>query len=173
MFTKTTIVSLLTISLIAVAGLGYSQFTSSVTANANATGGTLNLVWYYAAADPSNVAYAQCSVANVNSQTETFTASAIAPGDNGCLFDVYIQNTGNVPANSITTSPASGTCLVAAASPSPTLASQRLSPQVRSAGSSTCASTSTPALPTQAAKASPAPNPSPYLEALRERMNRG
>ena len=109
MMTKTTVVSLFALSLLALSGIGYAAFTSTVNASITATAGNVNLIWYNAVADGSNPYYASCVPSSYSSNTEVFTVSAIAPGDGGCLFDVQIQNTGNVPVNSITPSAASGT----------------------------------------------------------------
>jgi len=107
--TKTTVVSLLAISLLALTGVGYAAFTSTVNASITANAGNLNLVWYSAVPDGSNAGYLSCVPSYSSPNTEVFTTSHMAPGDGGCLFDVSIQNIGDVPANSITPSVASGT----------------------------------------------------------------
>ena len=106
MFTKATLVSLLAIALIAAGGIGYSAFTSTASATANATGGTIGLIWAYGSPDASNPSYATCQLTGSGSAI-TLTVAAIAPGDGGCLFDVTVQNTGNIPA-ALTISPGNG-----------------------------------------------------------------
>ena len=98
--TKTTVVSLFALSLLALTGIGYAVFTSSVTASITATGGTLNLEWNGIAVDPGSASYASCGY-TYGLTTSTFTVGAIAPGDAGCWYDVTLYNAGNLPATSI------------------------------------------------------------------------
>jgi predicted ribosomally synthesized peptide with SipW-like signal peptide len=109
LMTRTTVVSLLAISLLALTGISYAAFTSTATANVNATAGNINLVWNNVVVDGTTVPYANCGVGSLGYNSITLTVSAIEAGDGGCLYDMQLLNSGNVPANSITPSPASGT----------------------------------------------------------------
>ena len=100
MITKTMMVSLFALSLLALTGIGYAAFTSTVTANITATGGTLTLEWNTPAVDVSSASYANCGY-TYGVSTTTFTVSAIAPGDAGCWYDLSVYNAGNVPATTL------------------------------------------------------------------------
>jgi hypothetical protein len=111
MLTKTTIVSLLTISLMAFAGIAYSQYTASISATANATAGTVSVNWYSIANDASSDGGAtgtgSASYPDTTCATSpgtptygplTFTATNLPPDGTGCVWDVAINNNGNIPA---------------------------------------------------------------------------
>ena len=101
-------VSLFALSLLAVTGIGYAAFTATATATVNATAGNLSLQWTANSVDVGSDGYATCAPSGGGSAI-TETVSTIYPNSNGCIFNVTIQNNGNVPANTITVSPPAGT----------------------------------------------------------------
>ena len=103
MMTKTTIVSLFALSLIALTGIGYATFTSTATINGNASAGTLTLAmsnFNGGTSTPSGAgscgwsSYLAGPPASV-----TLTVSNMAPGDS-CSAWLTINNVGSLPMTS-------------------------------------------------------------------------
>lgn len=104
MFTKTTIISLLAIAVLALGGIGYSAFTSSVTVTGSASAGSLSLYFYTDSS--TSGANAVCtwsgSTGSGGDNTLTLTVTNLSPGDY-CTATAYIGDTGTLPATSETT----------------------------------------------------------------------
>jgi len=111
LMTKTTIVSLFALSLLALTGVGYAAFTYPITVTGTASAGTLSIAF----ANPANTAgygtstpstAGACSFSGTGSST-TLTVSNMVPGDT-CTADITISNTGTVPTSSETTAVSGG-----------------------------------------------------------------
>ena len=107
MMTKTTVVSLFALSLLALTGVGYAAFTSSITVNGTASAGTLSIAFTtpantagYGTSTPSGVG--SCSFSGTGAST-TLTVSNMDPGDT-CTADITVANTGSLPTSSEATS---------------------------------------------------------------------
>lgn len=111
MYTKTTLVSLLAISLLAFAGLGYSAFTSSINATGSATAGTLVLGFATPATGGTNTPTGSggCAFSGTGSST-TLSVTNMAPGDS-CTATITVTNSGSLPSSSETTSVSGGSYL--------------------------------------------------------------
>lgn len=114
MFTKTTLVSLLAISLIGLTGLGYATFTATVNTSANASAGTLYLGtsgWTGGTTTP--IGAGTCSWSNsqngspTSPATVTLTVTNMAPGDS-CTASLTIDNLGSLPMTSESSSFSAG-----------------------------------------------------------------
>lgn len=100
MITKTTVVALFALSLLAFTGIGYAAFTTTTSINVTATAGTVGpLDWSAGAAAPST-SYGVCTVGGGGGggAPMTITMSALAPGDS-CTVTATLTNTGNIPAS--------------------------------------------------------------------------
>jgi hypothetical protein len=113
MITKTMIVSLFALSLLALTGIGYATFTSTIYVNGTATAGTLNIAFaaspYLATGTTSPVGAGTCSFSGTGSST-TLTVTNMAPGDT-CTATITVANTGSLPTASETTSITAGSYL--------------------------------------------------------------
>jgi hypothetical protein len=102
MMTKTMVVSLFALSLLALTGIGYAAFTSSIIMNGSGNAGTLSIVWgnsvSTAAYDESGnaISYATCTYSGAGTTTLTLSANNLGPGDY-CIFRTTITNTGTIP----------------------------------------------------------------------------
>ena len=94
------------VAVVAVGGIGFATFTSTVNGSVNVSAGTLNLVWtgfYNHGFAPANATYLTC----VNGPgvkdpgVMYFNATNMAGGDS-CFFNATIQNTGSLPAQWVT-----------------------------------------------------------------------
>jgi len=103
MMTKTTIVSLFAISLLALTGVGFAAFTSQITVTGTASAGTLaiefNVPTTPGTSTPSGDG--SCSYSGTGAST-TLTVTNMVPGDT-CTAYITIQNVGTVPTSSETT----------------------------------------------------------------------
>jgi len=108
MMTKTTVVSLFALSLLALTGIGYAAFTSNITITGTASAGTLQVQFASpvtssgspATSTPSGVG--SCYFTGLGSST-TLTVTNMDPGDS-CTAYVTVANTGTLPTSSETTS---------------------------------------------------------------------
>ena len=104
MMTKTTVVSLFAISLLALTGVGFAAFTSSIYVYGTAGAGTLAVQFNNPAtpgtSTPSGAG--TCGFSGTGGST-SFTASNLAPGDI-CTATITVYNTGSLPTTSETTS---------------------------------------------------------------------
>lgn len=119
MFAKTTIVSLLTFSLLALGSVGYAAFTSTVTVTGNATAGTLTINFVNSDGTTATSGAYTSSYTGTTDDPEvvctsvvtttslTITVTKLDPGDT-CTVTYYIKNFGTVKADSIAGSPGSG-----------------------------------------------------------------
>ncbi len=99
---KTLLMAIVLTVLISSSALAWAQFTSTITESASANAGTLTLIvtGYTVVSKPD---YVTVSVTGVGSNAITITASPFAPGDS-VVINVTIQNTGTLPATSLTSS---------------------------------------------------------------------
>jgi hypothetical protein len=97
--TKTTVVSLFAITLLALTGIGYAAFTSTATANINASAGTLNLYFSYGTVTTYTSVAGTCTAYASGGQLYVSYTNA-APGDT-CSFYGTIANAGSLPATSV------------------------------------------------------------------------
>jgi hypothetical protein len=97
MVAKAVWATILAIGVLAVSGLGFAAFTASAAVNANATAGTLSVVWDNAAVQGDGQSYVACA-AEIQGTNLWFNASTLAPGD-WCEVFGNLSNTGNVGAN--------------------------------------------------------------------------
>ena len=104
MMTKTTVVSLFALSLLALSGIGYAAFTSTIYVSGSASAGTLILNFANPAtpgtSTPTGVG--TCAFSGTGGST-TFTVSNLAPGDS-CEAYITITNSGTLPTSSESTS---------------------------------------------------------------------
>jgi len=113
MMTKTTVVSLFALSLLALTGIGYATFTSAVTINGTASAGNLNLQFYSFTNGVSSSGYGSCDWSANTGTTVTLTVSNLAPGDS-CTAYSNIYDTGSLPTTSMSATiggPWSNICL--------------------------------------------------------------
>jgi hypothetical protein len=85
---------------LAVGGVGYAAYTSSVTVYGGGSSGNLALAFDYGY-DGSGT-YAQCVVSGLSGNTVHVTASDLSPGD-GCTVTLGVINNGTLPATSEST----------------------------------------------------------------------
>jgi len=108
MMTKTTVVSLFAISLLALTGIGYAAFTYSITVTGTASAGTLAIEFNVPAnpgvSTPSGDG--ACSFSGTGTST-TLTVTNMVPGDT-CTAQITIQNIGTVPTSTETTAISGG-----------------------------------------------------------------
>ena len=83
------------VAVVAVGGMGFAAFVSSISYNATINAGTLNIEWFGTPSYATNHTYNTCS-ASFAATTATVTVGALAPGD-WCVVKEYIKNIGNVP----------------------------------------------------------------------------
>ncbi len=107
------------IAVVAVGGVAFASFTSSVTVHANASAGTIVLKFDGTNSGSSTPSGATCTIAFPSSpptQVATVTASNLAPGQY-CTFNLEIANYGTLPATTESTvlSPTGGTICNSAA----------------------------------------------------------
>lgn len=95
MFTKTTIISLLAISLLAIGGIGYSAFTASVTVSANASAGTFG----FSVGGAPSVSFSGTDGTCVFTGSGTTISAAATNWNDGttCTISGNIYNTGSLP----------------------------------------------------------------------------
>lgn len=96
MVAKAIWVTILAIGVLSVSGLGFAAFTASATAQTNAQGGTLGLMWDNSSTMASQT-YVGCSSATSGSSLWA-NVTALAPGD-WCVVFGNLTNTGNVGAS--------------------------------------------------------------------------
>ena len=106
--TKTTIMSLFALSLLALSGIGYAAFTYSITVTGSASAGTLAIGFTTPANSGTSTPSGDgsCSFSGTGGST-TLTVTNMVPGDT-CTAQITIQNTGTVPTSSETTSISGG-----------------------------------------------------------------
>lgn len=87
-------------TLVSSGALAWAAYTSAITESVSANAGTLTLIvtGYTVVSKPD---YVTVSVTGVGSGAITITASPFAPGDS-VVIDITIQNTGTLPATSLT-----------------------------------------------------------------------
>lgn len=104
MMTKTTVVSLFAISLLALTGVGFAAFTSSIYVYGSASAGTLAIEFANPATPGTSTPTGDgsCSFSGTGGST-TLTVSNMVPGDT-CTATITIYNDGTVPTGSETTS---------------------------------------------------------------------
>ena len=102
MMTKTTVVSLFAISLLALTGVGFATFTSSIYVNGSASAGTLVLGFTTPATPGATSNGGSCTFSGTGGST-TLTVSNLAPGDI-CTATITVANSGSLPSASETTS---------------------------------------------------------------------
>lgn len=92
--------TMLTLFIISSAALAWAAYTSTITESVSANAGTLTLIvtGYTVVSKPG---YVTVSVTGVGSNAINITASPFAPGDS-VVIDVTIQNTGTLPATTLT-----------------------------------------------------------------------
>ena len=88
-------------AVVAMGGIGFAAFSSSVPAQVNASSGTLTLVWtgfYNHGFAPANATYMTCSDGPgvKDSSVMYFSATNMAGGDS-CFYNSTIQNTVSLP----------------------------------------------------------------------------
>jgi hypothetical protein len=84
---------------IAVGGIGFASYTSSITVNGAASSGTLALAFDYGSGTGGT--YAVCAITGLNGANAYITASDLSPGDH-CSLTLGIINNGTLPATSET-----------------------------------------------------------------------
>ena len=106
--TKTTVVSLFALTLLAMSGIGYAAFTYSITVTGTASAGTLAIEFTTPANSGTSTPSADgsCSFSGTGSST-TLTVTNMVPGDT-CTASITIYNSGTVPTSSETTSISGG-----------------------------------------------------------------
>jgi len=86
---------------VTMGGIGYAQFTSSVSLSVNASAGTVALSWIDSTPTLTGCpAYATCS-ASLTAGALSMTCGPLAPGDSCTLPQsdgVYLENSGSLPA---------------------------------------------------------------------------
>lgn len=93
--------TVLTISILALSGgLGYAAFTSTATANINATAGTLNLYFSSASVSSYSSTYGETCNVYVSGSQLYVSYTNVVPGDT-CVFAGTISNSGTLPATSV------------------------------------------------------------------------
>jgi len=97
---KKLLAAVLTLFIISSAAYAWAQFTSTITESVTANAGTLTLIvtGYDVVSKPD---YVTVTVTGVETNTITITASPFAPGDS-VVINITIQNTGTLPAASLT-----------------------------------------------------------------------
>jgi len=108
LMTRTTIVSLFALSLLALTGIGYAAFTYPITVTGTASAGTLSIEFttpaYSAISTPTGDG--SCYFSGTGAST-TLTVTNMVPGDT-CTAQITIYNSGTVPTSSETTSISGG-----------------------------------------------------------------
>jgi len=106
MITKTMMVSLFALSLLALSGVGFAVYSASVTINGTASGGTLVLgtsSWASGTTTPTGAGSCAWSDYVAGSPaTITLTVTNMAPGDS-CTASLHIDNLGTLPMTSEST----------------------------------------------------------------------
>jgi len=102
MMTKTTVVSLFAISLLALTGVGFAAFTYSINVVGSASAGTLVIGFANPATPGTTSNGGACSFSGTGDST-VLTVSNLAPGD-VCTATITVANTGTLPTASETTS---------------------------------------------------------------------
>ena len=97
--------------MLASVGIGYAQFTSSITATANVTAGTFSLHWSTAGTQSSGVLSSNdgtCTVAGGGTTALTITIAGINDGES-CTVTTQVDDGGNLPGNLSVTPTTGGT----------------------------------------------------------------
>lgn len=94
------------VAVVAVSGIGFAAFNSSVNAQVNASSGTLALAWtgsYNDGFAPANATYMTCADGPGVSDPSVmyFNATNMAGGDS-CFYNATVMNTGTLPAQWVT-----------------------------------------------------------------------
>ncbi len=85
------------VAVVAVGGIGFATYTSSITVNGSAASGDLNLAFYTSGVTDGT--YAVCSVTSLTGTVATISASDLSPGDS-CSVTLGVANYGSLPATS-------------------------------------------------------------------------
>jgi len=96
MITKTMVISLFALSLLAVTGIGYAAFTSSAYITGNATAGTIGPLSWNLGATACTSSYNTASFAGSSGNSLVISAGNLGPGDY-CTFQVSLSNAGSLP----------------------------------------------------------------------------
>jgi hypothetical protein len=83
------------VAIVAMGGIGFAAFSSSISYNATVSAGTLTINWYGSPSFADNQSYNTCS-ASFSATTATVSAGSLVPGD-WCLVTEVIKDTGNLP----------------------------------------------------------------------------
>lgn len=85
------------VAVVAVGGIGFASYTSSVTLYGGASSGDVSLAFDYASATPGT--YAVCNVYYLSGDVAEFSATDLSPGDQ-CSVTLGVINNGTLPATS-------------------------------------------------------------------------
>jgi hypothetical protein len=88
------------VAVVAVGGVGFATYTSSVTLHGSASSGDLALAFDYGSGTPGT--YAVCTVYYLNGNVAYFSATDLSPGDS-CSVTLGVINNGTLPATSEST----------------------------------------------------------------------
>ena len=85
------------VAVVAVGGIGFATYSSSITVTGSANSGSLDIAFY--TYSDSVGAYAQCTVTSLSGSVAEVSVSDLSPGDS-CTITLGVANYGSLPATS-------------------------------------------------------------------------